>query len=172
MMMIGWALLAYGTVGCLGSLVWLGVMLAHGSDGLPSPAITVTLFVVHGVAIVLTVQQGLPPLVTVTAGRVRVARIVLGGAIMTFLLGTMLLVASRDTSYVSATTVMIWFDGFIFLNMLYIVLHWALRPANILTPDLASFLANPVVHMMRATQMRKHKAARHDRRVTQRNTER
>jgi hypothetical protein len=162
---LGWSLIAYGATGAMACLVWLVAGYRTGVAELPSPSLTLTLVIAHCVALVLTFQtrfESMPihPLVAVTPKLVRVARITLGTITLGILTGGAFLVSARRAQgFVDPSAVVMLFSGFVLLNMVYVVVHWALRPENVFSSGWASLFRNPRRHLTRVNQANKLKAA-------------
>lgn len=145
------ALAAYGCLGLTIALGWYALTLAAGQPP-PIAAVQVWAFVViHVLALLVTFQpwHGLVrwrPLIAVTAGAKAVARVAFIASVMNMLfwMATVLLHGQNATVLELALGV----NGMVIVSMVYIAVHWALRPENVLPGPLVRFLSDPVTYLV------------------------
>jgi hypothetical protein len=140
----------YGCMGSLVFLVWHFAALA-GDPVLPKSVWTVeAIFLLHGSAMLATFHRNLlrtptPPVLVVTRKRQRLARFLLGSATLYFSVFLALFVwaelTGNPTLGVRVTPLAL--TSFAVLNTVYIALHWAFRPENILPQRLLRIASNP-----------------------------
>jgi hypothetical protein len=140
----------YGCVGSIVFLVWHFAALA-GDPVLPKSVWTVeAIFLLHGSAMLATFRRNpmrtlIPPILGVTRKRQRLARFLLGSATLYFSVFLAIFVwaelAGKSALGVRMTPLVL--TSFAVLNTVYIALHWAFRPENILPARLLKIASNP-----------------------------
>jgi magnesium-transporting ATPase (P-type) len=140
----------YGCVGSLAFLVWhLAALLGH--PVLPTSVWTVeAIFLLHGSAMLATFRpnlMGVPtePVLAVTRKRRLLARLLLGLVTLYFVVFLTIFVWAelKGDSSLGVGMIPLLLTSFALLNTVYIALHWAFRPENILPERLLRIASNP-----------------------------
>jgi hypothetical protein len=165
MTLVGWILIVYGCAGAIGCLTWLAVVWAQGEAPSPSLVTVEVLLVLHSAALIVTFHrrfglEPLRPLIAVTEWSVRLARIALATLILVFVLGVAYLASTPLSPEANRTASLVFLDGLALVSMVYIVIHWALRPENVLWPSVVNFLASPIPYSVRVWRGRKLNSSR------------
>jgi hypothetical protein len=152
----------YGCLGTVAAFAW-HVAALLGYAVLPPNVLTVEMiFAVHAVAAIFTFQRSAvrgpawQPVLSVTPGRIRAAKIVLAVAAANFLLyiGAFLFGEVRGDMTSTVRTVPLIVTSFILLNTVYIAIHWAFRPENLFSRTFIATISNPVRPLLRHRRRR------------------
>jgi hypothetical protein len=131
---------AYGSVASLFALVW-HLAVAYGYPLVPEATwVDDLILVLHGCTIVLTLHKTIwPPVVRITAKRVKVAQLLLILAVVNFLIcfGLTLIAPVINNDALATRVVPLTATSLMLATTVYVGLHWAFRPENLFS---ASFI--------------------------------
>jgi len=135
----------YGCITSVASLLWYCAAVA-GHVMLPGgPSVMASILIIHGIA--MTIMLYRPPLrrpwlpvLGISPVRLRVARTLLICATANFLFCATL--ALREGDRVSVRQLAVVLSSMALLNTVYVVVHWAFRPANLFPRQLVSSVSN------------------------------
>ncbi len=144
----------YGCLGAFSTAAWyLSALLGHAP--LLNDRLYLVLFALHGIAACFTFQPQVrpawEPLLSVTSGRVRLAKTLFGLATLNFVVcfGIFLIAAKLGNQALEDKMVPLILTGFLLQNTVYIALHWAFRPANLFPGSFIEALSNPLGSFLR-----------------------
>jgi hypothetical protein len=141
----------YGCFGALCSFAWyIAAILGHASM-LPNGWVVEAVFLLHAAAAVATfhrapIRPAWSPILSVTPGRIRLARMFLGISTLNFIvcLGTLLVAAARGNPALENRAVPLILTSFLLQNTVYIAVHWAFRPENLFSASFIQTISNPL----------------------------
>jgi hypothetical protein len=140
----------YGCIGSLCAFAWyLSTLL--GSFAFPRNwGIVEVVAVLHGIAACFTFQPHVrpawQPLLSVTQGRIRIARALFGLATLNFIgfFGAFLIAGSQRNQAFGDRAVPLILTSFLLQNAVYIAVHWAFRPENLFPSSFIQTVSNPL----------------------------
>jgi hypothetical protein len=141
----------YGCVGTLCALVWY-ILAIQGRASIPDNVwIVEAVFALHASAAIATFHRtptrpAWQPVLAVTPGRIRLAKIVFGFSIVNFLvcLGVYIVAEVRANMALGNEGVALSLTSFLLLNTIYIGIHWAFRPENLFSSSFLRAISNPL----------------------------
>lgn len=149
------SMFVYGYVSSIVALLWLGDALASVNVHPIKFWLTESVFVFHGCVLVLTFHRNpgarlWPPVLKMTSSRVKAARLILllASANVGGWLSAVLVLALQNNS-TARWALLPFLASCYFLSALYIALHWAFRPENLLPRGFLVFISNPLGMMAR-----------------------
>jgi hypothetical protein len=141
----------YGCLGTLCALVWYSAAILNGTVIPSNWSIVVTIFTFHAIAGLVTfdrtpVHPAWQPIVSITPGRIRLAKILLGLATLNFAvcMGTLIVATLGERTALEDKMVYLVLTSFLLQNTTYIALHWAFRPENLFSASFLRVIANPL----------------------------
>jgi hypothetical protein len=141
----------YGCVGTVCALAWYSAAILDRTVIPGSWSIVATIFTFHAIAGLVTfdrtpVHPAWQPIVAVTLGRIRLAKVLLGLATLNFAfcMGTLIVAALREKLALEDKMVYLVLTSFLLQNATYIALHWAFRPENLFSASFLRVIANPL----------------------------
>jgi hypothetical protein len=167
MRIVGWTCVAYGCFGMVVCMWWLASALTTGMPILPTASQTVLLAAPFALAMVLTFHRRiestpLPPLIVVTEARSRGAlwalRLASGNALFWLAVAKI-----GPNQFVTVATLETALTSIFILGLLYLVLHWTLRPENFLPPWVIAITFRHAQDALRARERRSQRLSRTDR---------
>ncbi len=147
---------AYGCLALAAATVWV---VAGGPTDLPAFATKretlLVIFVTHASFLGLTFQRfpGVKPfwapLFKPTPQRLTLARLLIGGSFLLFAAAFIyvLVVLRRREEAAAIKGLGILLASMAALSSTYMIVHWALRPENIFTPQFLHFFRNPLLYL-------------------------
>jgi hypothetical protein len=141
----------YGCLGTLGAFVWY-IAAILGRATIPDNVwIVEAVFAVHASAAIATFHRTptgpkWQPLLSVTPGRVRLAKTLFGLSIVNFFLclGVFVVAELRGNAALGSEAVAPILTSFLLLNTVYIGIHWAFRPENLFSSSFMQAVSNPL----------------------------
>lgn len=140
--------------GCIGSLGWFAwyISASFGDAAMPNNVwVAEAVFLLHATALMATfhrapVRPSWPPVLSVTPGRVRLARILLGTSTINFIvcLGTFLVATMNRSVGLENKMVPLILSSFLLQNATYVAVHWAFRPENLFSGSFIRAISDPV----------------------------
>jgi hypothetical protein len=152
----------YGCVASALALVWYVASILGYVLWPEGPWVVVSMFVVHGIVMVLTFHRDpartlWSPLIPITPNRLRAAKAILAAAVANFLLCLILmLLGNRPASLRMLSTA---FASLALLNMVYVAIHWAVRPENLFPRQLLAFVSSPIGYLFFRRSRRRRKSS-------------
>lgn len=149
--MIRYYCLCYGFFGTCAALFWYWAILWGHAVSLGAVWLTETVFAIHALAMIATFQRvgarhTWPPLIRVTRGRSQAAQALLAAGVVNFMgcFVAFFVESTRGEQFVSTRSVALVLASFLLVNILYIALHWILRPENFLSSRFIRTFSNPL----------------------------
>jgi hypothetical protein len=144
------SIFVYGYISSIVALLWLSDALASVNVHPIRLWLTESLFVFHGAVLVLTFHRTpgprlWPAALKITASRVKAARVMLlfASANVGGWLAAVFVLALQDNS-TAQWALLLFLASCYFLSAVYIALHWAFRPENLLPRGFLLFVSNPL----------------------------
>jgi hypothetical protein len=145
----------YGCLGSLCALAWYGSALL-GSFAFPRNWYLVeAVAALHGLGACITFQPHVrpawEPLLSVTPGRIKLAKTLFGLATVNFIIcfGIFLIAGKLGNKALEDRTVPLILTSFLLQNTVYIVFHWAFRPENLFPSSFIEVISNPLGSFLR-----------------------
>jgi hypothetical protein len=148
---IAWACLIYGCIATIGSVVWLTLTCLGGALLPQAKQPAITLMSIHAIVLCLTFQRFIGvrpfwrPVCAPTAARLKWSRrCLLLCATAVVGITTLLVVALATRRFgLVETGFGVFLASFSLLSSVYIAIHWAFRPENIINAGVVRFFADP-----------------------------
>lgn len=144
----------YGCLGAFSTAAWY-VSALFGHAPLLDEWRYLVFFSLHCMAACFTFQPHVrpawEPILSVTPGRIRLAKTLLGLASMNFAgcFGLFLFTRTSADQALEQEAVSLVLSSFLIQNTVYIAAHWAYRPGNLLPPAIIEIFSNPVGSLLR-----------------------
>lgn len=140
----------YGCLSTAAAATWLYVTIGSHTTSAFDAGVSVTVFVIHGAALALTfhsdpLRRAWPGVLPVTPTALRTGKLILVLAALNILMWAGLVIWEQRRGLAQAPD---WMLEAILASMalcsaVYIAVHWAFRPENILPGNVMSFLRYP-----------------------------
>jgi hypothetical protein len=149
----------YGCLGTLCAFAWY-IAAILGFPTMPTSVwVAEAVFALHGCAALATfhrttMRPAWQPVLSVTAGRIALARSLFGLSIVNFLVcfGLFLVAEIRGNVALGNEGAALILTSFLLLNTIYIAIHWAFRPENLFSASFLRLISNPLELLSRGNK--------------------
>jgi hypothetical protein len=143
----------YGCATSLLSLMWL-VLALRGNASDPNPALPAVVALVHGGALLMTFHRNpleprRRPLLSITLRRIAAAKVILGVAILNFVICLAATWLAGQEPAIFADGASVSLASLALVSSIYIALHWAFRPENLFSEGFLRTAAFPLWFLFR-----------------------